>query len=257
MKTLVCFISHIINADLINRFFDIKNAVEGKYDIIYVSPNVYIKDDNLNQYIVNLDIKENFFDQKNQNVTKNNLAMLEIYNRYPEYDNYWFIENDVAIFNDNICDGWKNIFRFYDNNKSDLICSKIHKYTEISGYTKRYPIENLQNYNIHIPYNELLFGFLTICRLSNKLLKQVKKYYDEYDGFFEYIIPSIAKKLGMQISSFTEDGFDIEDTSNHDDPNGINIGSNTWNETYLLSKLDSYPKNKNIIIHPIKLNKCN
>ena len=60
MKTLVCFISHIINANLINRFLIIKNAVEDKYDILYVSPNTHIEDDNLNQYIVNLDIKESF-----------------------------------------------------------------------------------------------------------------------------------------------------------------------------------------------------
>ena len=101
-------------------------------------------------------------------------------------------------------------------------------------------------------YNELLFGFYTICRLSNKLLNLTHEYYKSYNGFFEYIITTIAQNNNLKISSLTEDNFDIEDKSFiNKNSNGINIGSNTWNKNYLLNHINEYPKN--IILHPIKL----
>lgn len=256
MKILVCFISHVINEKLISHYQNIKKSLDNKiYNIKFISPNNIIENNKLKNDIINLNITESLNDKLNNNHIKNNIFYIEIFNKFNNYDYYWFIENDVDINNTDKINGWKNLFNYYINNKSDLICSKINKWTDYIGYQKRYPISLLNEYNKNNNFifdiDDIWFGFYTICRLSKKLLLNVSDFYKENDGFFEYIITSLAKYNKLSISSFTKDGFDIEDILNYDKPHSINLGSNTWDQNYLFNNIYKY--NQNIILHPIKL----
>ena len=255
MKILICFISHVINNRLIEQFNSILEVTKDKYDIIYCSPNQILENPLLNKYIVNLNLSnEGFFDEYNRNHVNNQNIYISVFDKFNNYDYYWFIENDVRINNENLEEGWNNLFSFYINNTSDLICSKIKKWTDSRAHQSRFPIHDLNKYlnNIFysIDYNKLWFGFLPIYRISNKLLNIVKEYYKINNGFFEYIIPSLAKYYNLSISSFSDDKFDI-DTSNFDGESWkINRGSISWNKEDIISYQNRYPKNT--IIHPIK-----
>lgn len=256
MKTLVCFISHVVNDALIDHFLKLKDALDDKYDIKYISPNKYISDFRIKDYIVNLDIRENMIDYYNDNNVKSHLYYIYTFYKFKNYDNYWFIENDVTINNNNLTEGWRNLFKYYDNNDSDLICSKIHKWTDCKGYQLRYPKSLLNKYINNqltcIDVDKLWFVFLSISRLSNKLLSLIINYYEKYDGYFEYVFTSLAYINNLKISSLTDDKFDIEDVNSINEFNQINLGSNTYNLAYI----NNYMKRnipKNIIIHPIKL----
>ena len=259
MKTLICFISHIINENLITQFNNILEvSLKNGYDIIYCSPNIELKNDVLNKYIVNLNLSDkDIFDKYNNNHIKNHKIYISVFNKFNNYDYYWFIENDVTINNDNLVNGWNNLFNYYNTNISDLLCSKITKWTNSEAYKLRYPISLLNKYinNIFdtIDYDKLWFGFLPICRISNKLLNIIKEYYKNNNGFFEYIIPSLAKYYKLTITQFSKNNFDIDLSTynDNDDSRNINRGSISWNKTDVIDYQNKYPKN--VIIHPIKL----
>lgn len=262
MTVLVVYISHIINSQLIKNFLSIKEAISNfeNYNIVWCNPNNKIINDELNDYIINLNISdEDLRDKNNENVINGHLHYLGVYNRFPNYDYYWYIENDVIINNENQKDGWINLFSFYQNSLEDFICSKINKWKDYRYYQLRYPIYSLQKYFnnpfVNINIDMLYFGFLPVCRMSNRFLQIIKKYYQSENGYLEWVIPSLAKYYNMSICSLSDDKFDI-DESNYTNDNlsynywEINQGSISWEPKKDDSYKTQYPKNT--IIHPVK-----
>jgi len=274
MKIGYFYISHIINDYVCENFFNIKNAVQDEnIDVIFCNPNgnlnsidVYDYLNNSKYCFLNID-RDDFIDHNNYCVTKNHQIYLAVYDIYKTYDYYWFIEYDVQVNNLNKLEGYKKLFDFYKTNDSDLICCNIHNWKYNIWYQKRYPEELMNNYkNINnnflykdnkIQTDNLYFGFFTICRISNRLLSETLEYYKNNDGFFEYVIPSLAKYKNQKICSFNDDKFNIENTHLLNE-HMINTGSNGWNVKNLNTDdivkhkhyFPEYPKN--VIIHPIK-----
>lgn len=257
MNTLVIYISHVLNDAIIDQYNYLKCACESfEYDIIWCSPNNHLSHDKID--IVNLDIPDEIIYDKISNAIAGHLYITPIYDLYPDYEYYWFIENDVIINNDNQIEGWKNLFNFYNDNISDLICSKINKYTDSYKYQLRYPFYKLQKYlknplsNINIEF--IYFGFFPVCRISNKLLNNIKQYYNNNDGYLEWVIPSLAKYYNYTIESLSTDKFDIDESNNSDNNDNsweINRGSVSWKLKEDKSYKMDYPINT--IIHPIKM----
>jgi len=250
MNTLICFISHTINEKLIERFNEIKSAaklVSGNYDVKYISPNTDITDSNI--FIYHLNINESLKDENNRGSIKNHLIYLEIFKNFKGYDYYWLIENDVTINNENRIDAWQIFFNFYNNNNDDLICSKLYKYILSKYHIKRYPKYLLNKYKNNLYLYDLWFGFFPICRISNKLLKYVEDFYKNNDGFFEYVIPTIAYLQKLKISSLSVDKFDYEIPILK--IRDINRGSISYTNRDMNNYRKKYPINT--IIHPNKL----
>ena len=256
MNILVIFISHVLNDAIIDQYNYLKCACDYfGYDIIWCSPNKHLSHDEIE--IVNLDIPDEIIHDKIANATAGHLYITPIYDLYHDYNYYWLIENDVTVNNDNVTEGWENLFKFYKNNDSDLISSKINKWSTSEAYQARYPLYALNKYNdnclLALNYEKLWFCFIPVCRLSNKLLKYIWQYYNAGNkGYCEFVIASLAKHYDLKISSLSKDRFDIDNSTIHSEIMfNINRGSLSWTYLDSLNYKDHYPKNT--LVHPIKL----
>lgn len=139
------------------------------------------------------------------------------------FNNVWFIEDDVYFYNENIL---KIIDKEY---KSSDFLSKKFKYCNKYWYHWK---------SIDIKFKSPhYFAMCCIIRCSNKLIKCIKKYIDTYEKleFLEYFFPPVANKNNL-----------ICNTPKYFD----NI---YWNKSLLLNNIqDLYNCNKNNFYHPIK-----
>ncbi len=269
MDTLVCFICHFINEDIVNRYNIIKNSLFTNYDIKFVIPTKTNEND-FNDYEDSIDFiflnleKNIFLTRKNHNNTRNELIYCNIYKQFPDFKNYYFIEYDV-IFGENTSENWNNLFNEYNNDNIDLLCCHLNKFNY--KYIKsNYSIKNLYdmntlddgtliNDNLIVKNNNLLlknlyFGFFPLCKISNRLIKNIYDYYMvKHVGtysFFEYVIPTMAKQLKFKIVDFN---FKLNQFICYIDNElhyKVNCGSFSW---YIEDK-SKYDKNK--LVHPVK-----
>jgi hypothetical protein len=150
----------------------------------------------------------------------------------------------------NTSDKWNEFFNKYNNIDIDLLCSHYNKYDinyhrTIWEYNFLNKVEK-NNVNTFILY----FGFLPICMISNRLMKDIKDYYsnDDNDSFFEYLIPSMATYKKYNICCLDNDYVQLDKNIINKPPYKINNGSVSW------YKEDKSIYDDNILIHPIKLN---
>ena len=265
MDTLVCFICHFIDENVIERYNIIKNGLLDGYDIKFVIPttieNVNFDDfnENIDYICLNLNDKYVVKNHKNHRHFRNEYVYGSIYNMFDNYNNYYYIEYDV-IFGKNTSENWNKLFKKYDNNSIDLLCCHFSNYDIRYSSSYNYIPSKMRNMstsadgklindNIIISDNELTknihFGFFPFCKLSNKLSKLVYEYYfikyPQTFVFFEYGIPSIAMKYNCNVVDF-----DNEYTQTMNDCNLLNGGSMSW---YCEDKT-IYDRNK--LIHPVK-----
>ena len=268
MKTVYCYISHIITDQIIKNFLNIKKSINNKTaDIVFVLTqghydhiDEYLNNKHINLHLDNVDL----VDTINYKCIHNHIIFKGIKEQLPNYDQYWIIEYDISINNKNKISGYKNLFKFYEDDTSDLLCSHLTYWKENKYYQKRYNIELLNSYkqfkdsflykDNKIIEDYLTFAFMPICKISNRLFNKMIEYYNEYgNGFFEYVIPSIANFYNMTIRTFTDDGFVIEKPINiklKSPEHSINKGSSGWNNKGYKEYFNKYPKN--VIIHPNK-----
>lgn len=249
MKYLVVFICHIINEETINRYNIIKNGLPQGYDIIFCSPTPVKFGDN------ELVIIENFIClnltnwswKHSTNLGRNELCYINVYNIYPKYNNYYFIEYDVMFNKQNSSDKWNSFFNKYNEMDIDLLCSHYNKYNVLYSKTMWTP-NFLYEVEKNINTDMLYFGFLPICMISNRLLNDIKCYYNNNsDSFFEYLIPSLATYKKYNIYSINKDYIQMDKTIKRTPHHMVNYGSVSW---YVENK-SIY--NDNILIHPVKL----
>lgn len=244
MKYLVTFICHIINEETIKRYNIIKHGLPEGYDIVFCSPT-YLKSDM--EDFVCLNLKDCFWKHIKCHI-RNELCYIGIYDKYPEYDKYYFIEYDVIFNKNNTIDKWRTFFNKYDEKNIDLLCTHYNKYNRSYNLAvwKYVFLRRIEKCEVDV--NLLYFGFLPICMLSNSLLKDIKLYYSNNDdSFFEYLIPSLATYKNYNIYCIDDDYIqtdkNIIDSAHHK----INHGSVSWYQE------DKSVYDDNILIHPVKL----
>lgn len=250
MKYLVVFMCHIINEESISRYNIIKNGLPKGYDIVFCSPTQFEyridknEFDSIENFIcLNL---TNFFWEHRKCLVRNELCYINIYNKYPKYNNYYFIEYDVIFNKNNTSEKWYSFFNKYNEINIDLLCSHYNKYNFL--YTESmwepnflYKVEKKINTDI------LYFGFFPMCMISNRLLCDIKKYYNNnIDSFFEYLIPSMATYKKYNIYCIDKDYVQINKCIERPHYT-INNGSISW------YKEDKSIYDDNILIHPVKL----
>ena len=271
MDTLVCFICHFIDENVIERYNIIKNGLLDGYDIKFVIPTK-TNENNFNDYEDSIDFiflnleKNIFLNCKNNNNTRNELIYCNIYKQFPDFKNYYFIEYDI-IFGENTSENWNNLFNEYNNDDIDLLCCHLNKY-DLNYIQSNYPIAKIIYMNTNddnvcikdnliidkygnIIGNNIYFGFFPLCKFSNKLIKLIYDYYfiehiNTYT-FFEYLIPSICKKNNLNAVDFSHKFTQFIDYINDNIHYKVNCGSVSW-----------YTENKNKyegtkLIYPVNI----
>lgn len=268
MKNLVCFICHLINDDVINRFNVIKDGLPEGFDIVYTIPTKIDKRKlkrlkGINYLYLDLSLEE-LLHPKNNSLPSNDIVYNLVYSQYNDYDNYWFIEYDI-MFNDNKSEYWLNFFNEYKDKDIDLLCCHFNHYNIkhcLGPYNYSKMIyhslideETLLNDGLVTQDNFLLldniyFSFLVNCKFSKKMMELIYQYYNidfpQSKCFFEYLIPTLAMKNNLTVVDFDEKYTQFIDYISGNPHFRLNYGSVSW---YKENKTQ-YDGDK--FVHPIK-----
>lgn len=264
----VFFISHIYNDFTLNQYNRIKKSLLNDFELIWVTTNNDYKDffDKYNIKYFQVTPSKNYYYgmYKNPNSIE---IFLKVYNKYNNYIYYWFIEYDVVC--NNLNDNFLEIFKYFHDKtnleyNADVICDHLESYHTNFRYNYVHPYQKIfvDGFNV-IKKEDVMFGFFSICRISNNFFAKYTKTIKGYKYFFEWGIPTFANKHNLFIVSFknifTDDTIYYNDAFyNH--PKKlyklpafyVNIGTNSWNIDKNLLNLKSKNIKKNYIIHPIK-----
>jgi len=270
---LVVFISHIFNDFILSNFLTIKNNLLDNQKLIWLTTdnNVINEAKNINSDIEFLSLnmtKDYMINYPELYIDKNrihpDLAQLyvSIFSTYPDYDNYWFIENDVRIIAKDQNNSFKVIFEHFRNLDYDIIADHIKNVMSDDASIRRYwwfCHSLLPKYNID-PHT-IWKGFFPVCRLSNKILKSYSESNDIFTKmFFEMSFISFANKYGMSFFSLDSNNlFSIENKlhpflncSVSERAQSTNTGSNSWHTHSLNETKHNLLYHDNTIIHSVK-----
>lgn len=259
-KNLICFISHVINNEIVDLFKEISLGIPEDSDIIFISPTSLDKRSDFSKIleitsgVTNLYLEkteENLIDQ-NTYTFRSQLIFKNIYKLFPGYEYYYLIEYDVRFNGD-----WGYLFQSLNLLTEDLVCSHLSHYNNIyeAGPYPRWKLRKMFSKDDRLIIDEfgkitedLCFSFLPFCRLSNRLMRVVNNYYKTFDGFFEIVIPTLCIKNNFSSIDLDSLGFTcppLEEMENYHFK--CNSGSMSWYE----EDKTVYEK-PNILIHPVK-----
>ena len=155
------------------------------------------------------------------------LRMLYFYVKNPNYDFYWFFDDDIKMEN------WNEFFINTDKDDADFMsyfCFKKYGVTtqenvptiddktfSKNGWFDRFPGDG----DILPENTEEMFGsFFPTTRFSNKaLLKLLEIHNEGYYGYHEGFVPTMLNKYGYKLSSIIKP----DNTSNYFDVNKVDI----------------------------------
>ena len=145
---------------------------------------------------------------------------------YDKYQFVYFIEDDVYSKNPQI---FLNLIELYSNYTQDLIASYIGSRNDQPDWPW-WKDEDI------IKYNQQTKSFNPLCRLSNKLIGYIEKFFFEHNQFcfHETLFASLAINNNLKILDYNKD----------DNPY---IGDIRWRPVYELSDITD-----NKIYHPVK-----
>lgn len=123
-------------------------------------------------------------------------ALLFFKKRYPNYDNYWLIEDDVH-YNGN----WEDFFNCFVRNDADLISTYITKYQEAPDW---YWWNTLYT-KVPIPDVYKIRTFYPVCRFSNRALNLLdKQLKGGAHGHGEVLVPTLLHLHGLSLYDLTD-----------------------------------------------------
>jgi len=153
--------------------------------------------------------------------------MLNFYLHHPNYDYYWFFDDDVNI-ND-----WSSFLKQTDNDKSDFISYFIFKNIDVISQPQiPYIDENTSSgpswFNRYPGHqdtmpsdlNELFGSFFPTTRFSNQAMKKLLEINEYgYHGYGEGFVPTMLNHYGLTLKSL----YNPDNTSDIFDSEKINI----------------------------------
>jgi len=161
-----------------------------------------------------IDLRHRWGNHQNPKYFYAHFRMLVMYLKYPDYDHYWFFDDDVT-FNGNI----KNFLSMYDSVDDDFIAIQAFKKEDYNGFPKISIINNrmlgshgnwlclcpgpgdkFKNTNKHIG------SFFPIVRYSNIAMSHLYKMHQEgYYGYSEGFVPTSLASDGFKVSSILDE----------------------------------------------------
>lgn len=153
--------------------------------------------------------------------------MLNFYIQNPEYEYYWFFDDDIKS------DNWVEFFKGFENDDSDLISYFIFKNKDVESQNNVPKIDEKTFSNdqwfFRFPgdgdilpkeINELFGSFFPIVKLSNRSMKKLLELNNEgLHGYSEGFVPTMLNHHGMKLNTIIQPN----NTSLFFDVNKINI----------------------------------
>jgi hypothetical protein len=232
----MCAVSHN-NNNLHNEWLPkITNNNYDKFLIIDTTNNDFIKEGflyNENDIRNNLNFPHNVSKRHYWNSYGNrniiwffaHLRMLNFYISYPDYEYYWFFDDDVRI------DDWNNFLTETDKCDSDFISYFIFKKPGVASQPNVPHIDN-RTVSQHMWFERfpgdadtLPFGiteyfgsFFPTTRYSNNAMKKLLELNnDGYFGYGEGFVPTVLNQYGFTLNTLitSEDKSDLFDFENN------------------------------------------
>jgi hypothetical protein len=167
--------------------------------------------------------------QKNRNIIwfYAHFRMLNFYLENPNYDYYWFFDDDVKMNN------WESFFKGTDNDDSDFLGYFIFKNKNVDSQPNVPNIDD-RTFSKHMWFErfpgdgdimgnditELFGSFFPVNRFSNRAMKKLLELNTEgLSGYSEGFVPTMLNKYGYKLSSLIKP----DNTSNYFDVNEVNI----------------------------------
>ncbi|MBE5320740.1 DUF3405 domain-containing protein [Pedobacter sp. MR2016-19] len=130
----------------------------------------------------------------------NHFPLIKFFRDFPEYDFYWYVEDDVRFLG-----GWDVFFSYFLNNgiDDDFLSSHIRDYEDEPDW---YWWSSLKNEQSGIE-KEYIRSFNPIFRISRSALAYIDQCHSEgWSGHFEVLLPTLLKSAGFSISEFGGEG---------------------------------------------------
>lgn len=177
----------------------------------------------------------------------NHFPLLKFYQDYPDYDYYWYIEDDVR-FSGN----WESLFSAFGEVSADFISSHIQR----APLVPNWPIwDTLANPYKIIPFEDRIRSFNPIYRISRKALAFIQEaLQSKWCGHHEVLLPTLIYQAEMEIVDFGGRGEFVSHgndnkfyTEENDDPYNVLEGTLRWRPPF-----EKVGDLENKIYHPIK-----
>ena len=153
--------------------------------------------------------------------------MLNYYISNPNYDYYWFFDDDVKSSN------WVEFFKGFEDVDDDFLSYFIFKHPNVEsqigvpkidgethsgeGWFSRFPGPGDQ---LPDSCKEMFGSFFPVVRYSKRSMEELLKINNEgYDGYSEGFVPTLLNERGMKMSSL----INADNTSNYYDVNEVNL----------------------------------
>jgi hypothetical protein len=155
------------------------------------------------------------------------LRMLYFYVKNPNYDFYWFFDDDIKIKN------WEEFFLGTDKDDSDFISYFCFKKDGVISQQNVPTIDN-KTFSKSLWFdrfpgdgdvlpketNELFGSFFPTTRFSNNALKKLLELHNNgYYAYSEGFVPTVLNKYGFKLSTL----INTDNTSNYFDVNEVDI----------------------------------
>ena len=262
MKNCICYLSHIINEDIVNHFLKLKNEVKTTHDVYFIfdsNSHDYAKTKKYSNIInfiyINSSTELNELGYERL-CPENTRGIAYWYLQYfvnklghKEYDYYWLMEYDV-IFN-----GDYNIFfNDIDNNIfNDFVTQSIESYNDNlewwwwNNYTDFIPEQKYYNYDL----SNLLHSFNPIFRLSKNAILFIDNFLkiNKINGHYEYLLITLLFNNGFSIFSINNDKQLLFTNNDYNKKycNGI-----TFKYSPIITTSDIDNNGINMLYHPFK-----
>lgn len=155
------------------------------------------------------------------------LRMLYFYVKNPNYDYYWFFDDDIKMKN------WDVFFEGTDKDDSDFLSYFCFKKNDVTSQSN-IPIIDDRSFSKNLWFerfpgdgdklteetNEIFGSFFPTTRFSNQALSKLLELHNEgYCGYSEGFVPTILNKCGYKLSTL----INSDNTSNYFDVNKVDI----------------------------------
>lgn len=204
---------------------DITNNKEFKLDFDYTENDIR---NNLN-FNKNLSTKHYWNSVGNRNIIwfYAHFRMLNFYIQNPEYDYYWFFDDDIKS------DNWVEFFKGFENDDSDFISYFIFKNKDVESQNNVPKIDEKTFSNdqwfFRFPSdgdklpketNELFGSFFPSVRFSKRALNSLLKIHEDgYDAYSEGFVPTVLNLFNYKLTTM----FTPENKSIFFDNNIVNL----------------------------------
>ena len=207
MREAVLFLCHLVNDKMLWRYAKLKEDLSGLCDVYWVfQTDNDISDAELHKSGVRIfefsldELKALNYTPIAKNLIPGSLhhVTLYFYQQHPEYDHFWFVENDV-IFTGN----WDNLVRGFVTVDADFITSCIGKRNDQNNNWTWWTSLKLGT-DQEKAFESLLRSFNPIYRISRRALAYLDRLLrqPEVKGHAEVLVPTLLYYGGFRIIDF-------------------------------------------------------